>query len=102
DCVGFEWDGDSLVARRPIFAGKAFARVRWNGARPQVASVRPNTFRPRDPDESRNARAETIPLGDVQVRARVVGFEQSEGEVADLTEADIIVSGGRAMQGPDN
>ena len=102
DCVGFEWDGEGLVARRPIFAGKAFARVRWSDARPQVASVRPNTFRPRDPDESRRAKAETIPLGDVKVRARVVGFEQSEGETADLTEADIIVSGGRAMQGPDN
>src|SRR5204862_3247695 len=45
---------------------------------------------------------ETIALGDVKVRARVVGFEASEGEMADLTEATIIVSGGRAMQGPEN
>jgi electron transfer flavoprotein alpha subunit len=36
------------------------------------------------------------------VRARVTSFEATEGGVADLTEANIIVSGGRAMAGPDN
>src|SRR2546427_42107 len=82
---------------RPIFAGKAFARVAWSASRPQVASVRPNTFTPSTPDPSRKAAVETIALGDVKVRARVVGFEASEGETADLTEANIIVSGGRAM-----
>ena len=102
DCVAFEWGNDGLVARRPIFAGKAFARVAWSASRPQVASVRPNTFTPATADASRKAAVETIALGDVKVRARVVGFEQSEGEVADLTEANIIVSGGRAMQGPEN
>jgi len=102
DCVGFQWDGGALVARRPIFAGKAFAHVRWSAARPQVASVRPNTFRPKEGDAGRKATVETLALGDVKVRARVVGFEKSEGEMLDLTEADIIVSGGRAMQGPEN
>jgi electron transfer flavoprotein alpha subunit len=102
DCVGFEWKDGALVARRPIFAGKAFARAVWNAARPQTASVRPNTFAPLQADPSRSAPVERIALGDVKIRARAVGFEQSEGEMADLTEADIIVSGGRAMQGPDN
>ena len=102
DCVGFEWNGDGLVARRPVFAGKAFARVAWGAARPQAASIRPNTFRPLDPDGSRKATVQTLALPDVAVRARVTGFEKEEGEMADLTEADIIVSGGRAMQGPEN
>jgi electron transfer flavoprotein alpha subunit len=102
DCVGFEWDGDALVARRPIFAGKAFARVGWNAARPRMATVRPNTFRPRDPDPSRKAAVESVTPGEVKVRARVAALEASEAGMADLTEADIIVSGGRAMQGPEN
>jgi electron transfer flavoprotein alpha subunit len=100
DCVGFEWQGEVLVARRPIFAGKAFARVAWSSARPQLASVRPNTFRPKE--AARQAQVESIQLGDVRVRARAVRFERTEGETLDLTEADIIVSGGRAMQGPEN
>ena len=102
DCVGFEWDGDALVARRPIFAGKAFARVGWNAARPRMATVRPNTFRPRDPDASRKASVESVTPAPVKVRARVAALEASEAEMADLTEADVIVSGGRAMQGPEN
>ena len=102
DCVGFEWKDGGLVARRPVYAGKAFARVAWSAARPQVASVRPNTFTPMTPDGSRKAAVERIAMGDVKARAHVVGFEQSEGEMVDLTEANIIVSGGRAMQGPEN
>jgi electron transfer flavoprotein alpha subunit len=102
DCVGFEWSGDGLTARRPVFAGKAFARVGWSAKRLQAASIRPNTFRPPNPDASRKASLQTLALGDVPVHARVTGFEKSEGETLDLTEADIIVSGGRAMQGPEN
>jgi electron transfer flavoprotein alpha subunit len=102
DCVGFAWKDGALTARRPIYAGKALATVAWNEARPMIASIRPNTFAPRPADASRKAAVEKLALGDVAVRARVTGFEASEGEMADLTEADIIVSGGRAMQGPDN
>lgn len=102
DCVEFEWRGGALAARRPVFAGKAFAWATWGASRPQAASIRPNTFAPLPTDPSRTARVDRISLGDVKVRARVVGFEKSEGETADLTEANIIVSGGRAMQGPEN
>ena len=102
DCVGFEWKDGALIAHRPIFAGKAFGRVAWSAARPQAASVRPNTFTPLAPDASRKAAVERLAMGPAKVRARVVGFEKSEGETVDLTEADIIVSGGRAMQGPEN
>jgi electron transfer flavoprotein alpha subunit len=103
DCVGFEWKDGGLVARRPIFAGKAFARVAYGPARPQVASVRPNTYPAAAADAGRSAAVESLALGDgVKVRARVASFEATEGGVADLTEANIIVSGGRAMGGPDN
>jgi electron transfer flavoprotein alpha subunit len=67
-----------------------------------MATVRPNTFTPMEPDQSRIAEVEKVPQPLVKPRARVVGFEKSEGEMLDLTEANIIVSGGRAMQGPEN
>jgi electron transfer flavoprotein alpha subunit len=102
DCTGFEMREGDLVARRPIFAGKAFGKVAWNKARPRIATVRPNTFAPLEPDPARKLEIDKIPLGAVKTRARVVGFEKSEGEMLDLTEANIIVSGGRAMQGPEN
>ncbi|TMQ58769.1 MAG: electron transfer flavoprotein subunit alpha/FixB family protein [Candidatus Eisenbacteria bacterium] len=102
DCTEFAFHNGDLTARRPIFAGKAFGRVAWNAARPRIATVRPNTFTPLEPDTSRKAKVENVPIGPVKARARVVGFERSEGEMLDLTEANIIVSGGRAMQGPEN
>ena len=102
DCTGFELKEGELIARRPIFAGKAFGKVAWNKARPRLATVRPNTFTPLAPDPARKASVEKIALPAVRVRAHVVGFEKSEGEMLDLTEANIIVSGGRAMQGPEN
>jgi len=102
DCTAFELRDGELVARRPIFAGKAFGNVVWSQARPRLATIRPNTFTPLTPDTARKGSLETIPLPPVNVRARVVGHEASEGEMLDLTEANIIVSGGRAMQGPEN
>ena len=102
DCTAFELKDGDLIARRPIFAGKAFGRVAWDQARPRLATVRPNTFTPLEPSASRTAAVESIPMPAVNVRAKVVGFEKSEGEMLDLTEANIIVSGGRAMQGPEN
>ncbi|MBI4364882.1 MAG: electron transfer flavoprotein subunit alpha/FixB family protein [Candidatus Latescibacteria bacterium] len=102
DCVGFEIRDGELVARRPIYAGKAFGRVSWSTARPRIATVRPNTFAALPADAARKAEVEKVALEAVNVRARVVGFEKSEGEMLDLTEANIIVSGGRAMQGPEN
>ena len=102
DCTGFEVKDGDLIARRPIFAGKAFGKVAWSAPRPRLATIRPNTFTPLEPDASRKASVEKVPLPEVNARARVVGFEKSEGEMLDLTEANIIVSGGRAMQGPEN
>jgi electron transfer flavoprotein alpha subunit len=102
DCTGFELHDGDLIARRPVFAGKAFGKVAWNRARPRLATIRPNTFAPLGPDPSRKAPVEKVDLPPVKARARVIGFEKSEGEMLDLTEANIIVSGGRAMQGPEN
>ena len=102
DCTGFELHDGDLLARRPVFAGKALAKIAWSAARPRLATIRPNTFAPLGPDPSRKAPVERVDLPPVEARARVIGFEKSEGEMLDLTEANIIVSGGRAMQGPEN
>ena len=102
DCVGFEIEGGQLLARRPIFAAKATGRVAWNASRPRVAGVRPNTFAVPTPDASRKTEVEAIALGTVKTRARVVGQEKADGGMLDVTEANVVVSGGRAMQGPEN
>jgi electron transfer flavoprotein alpha subunit len=92
-----------LECIRPIYAGKALARVRLTMV-PAMATLRPNVFSPAEPDESRSAEAvEFAPeLTPEKVRGQVAGIQAGEGQKIELTEADVIVSGGRGMKGPEN
>jgi electron transfer flavoprotein alpha subunit len=100
DCVSFEVDGGRLVATRPIYAGKALARVRLKGD-PQVVTVRANVFAAPEPEIGRSAIVEPVAADVEGVRARVVELAgAAEGEV-DVAEADIIVTGGRGVGGPE-
>ncbi len=101
DVTDAEADGDGIVVTRPVFAGKALARVRAL-ATPAVLSIRPNVFAARR--SPRDALAEDVAV-DVDADAggyRVKGFEASQGAALDVAEAAIVVSGGRGMKGPEN
>jgi electron transfer flavoprotein alpha subunit len=102
DCTALRAEGGRLTATRPIYAGKVFAEVAWDRA-PAVASLRPKIFEPIAPDASRVAAVEALPVpvaeGDLKVRTVEVKAA-AQGKV-DLTEAEIIVSGGRGMKGPE-
>ncbi len=100
DCTALEIDGGRLLATRPIFAGKALAWVKLNGD-PQMASVRPNVLAAPEPAEAASAAVEPVAAAVGDVRARVVDVVGSgEGEL-DVAEADVIVSGGRGVGGPE-
>jgi electron transfer flavoprotein alpha subunit len=103
DCTGLEWQEGALVATRPVYAGKAIQRVRL-ATRPALASLRPRAF---EATESRAGRPATVePLAfdfeAARARVRVVEIGAAEGGKVDLTEAEIIVSGGRGLRGPEN
>ncbi len=95
--------GQQLECVRPIYAGKAYARVRLLMA-PAIATLRPNVFSLGAPDTGRSAESETfIPeLTADQIRASVKETKVAAGQKVELTEANIIVSGGRGMKGPEN
>ncbi|MBN2338342.1 MAG: electron transfer flavoprotein subunit alpha/FixB family protein [Acidobacteria bacterium] len=103
DCIEIHADGGRLECVRPIYAGKAYARVRL-AMTPGMATLRPNVFSLGDPDTGRNAEAVdfTPELTPAQFRAAVREVQASEGQKVELTEANIIVSGGRGMKGPEN
>jgi len=96
-------EGNRLECLRPIYAGKALARVRPLSA-PAMATLRPNVFSVTDPDAIRAATVEEFApsLEPSKVRARTVGMVSGAGQKIELTEASIIVSGGRGMKGPEN
>ena len=100
DCTAFEIADGRLLVTRPIYAGKALAQVRLKGD-PQMATVRPNVLPAPEPDESAAAVVEPVAAAAGDVRARVVDIVGAgEGEL-DVAEANIIVSGGRGVGGPE-
>ena len=104
DCIEIHIvEGQQLECVRPMFAGKAYARVRLLMS-PAMATLRPNVFSPGAPDTSRNGEAESFApeLSPDQIHASVKEVQVSAGQKIELTEANIIVSGGRGMKGPEN
>jgi electron transfer flavoprotein alpha subunit len=104
DCIeAHVIEGGQLECVRPVFAGKAYARVRLLMT-PAMATLRPNVFSLGAPDTARSAESETFTpeLSPEQIHATVKEVQASAGQKIELTEANIIVSGGRGMKGPEN
>jgi electron transfer flavoprotein alpha subunit len=104
DCVEFSLEAGNLVAKRPIYAGKAYATVTYKDSVPQIATARPNVLPLNEPDAGRSAQVvdADFSLDDSQLKTKVIEFQQEAGGKIDLTEAERIVSGGRGMKGPEN
>jgi electron transfer flavoprotein alpha subunit len=98
DCTDVKIDGGKLVAVRPMYAGKCFGEVVFNTT-PAMASLRPNVFAAVE-----NAKAAAVTKVDVAVdapKSKVLEVQKDTSGKVDLTEANIIISGGRGMKGPD-
>ena len=101
DCLDVKIVDGRLLATRPMYAGKCSGDVAVS-AFPQMASLRPNVF-----SMVENARnAEVIKfdaaLDAGQLKTKVLEVQKDTTGKVDLTEANIIVSGGRGMKGPEN
>lgn len=100
DAVGLKYEGGWEV-RRPIFAGKCFADVTPKSAM-AVVGIRPNAFILQE--KAGPATGETFDAGTsgIDPKAVVKNIEAAGGGKIELTEAEIIVSGGRGIKGPEN
>ena len=102
DCVQMLLKDGNLEVKRPIFAGKAFASFTFK-ASPQMASLRPNVFPLIEPVESQGELIKKeVVIPEDQVKDKIVESLKAEGAELDVTEADIVVTGGRGMKGPEN
>lgn len=93
----------TLRGRRPVYSGKAYARVAIPHARPAVATLRPNVF----PAASRGrGAAEVVAVESAlpadRIRVRAIRVERAVEQQLDVAEAPIIVSGGRGLKAPEN
>ena len=102
DCTKVEVKDGDLEFTRPVFAGKAFLTVRLKGL-PQLATLRPNVF---PLAEKMEAAGEVVKknaaIPDGAIKGKVAEISKGEGGDIDVTEAEVIISGGRGMKGPEN
>jgi len=101
DCVDLSVSGGKLVAKRPMYAGKAYAMVEAV-KEPQIASVRPNSFAIEETAGAGAVEKVSVSLDTSKIKMEVKSLELAASEEPDQTEAEIIVSGGRGMKGPEN
>ncbi len=101
DCVALKADGGDIIATRPVYAGKGLVDVRVKTGI-KVFTLRPNVFTAGAPQGvAGNIEKVSVSLDPGDFGSTVKEVKVATGR-PDVTEADIIVSGGRGLKGPEN
>ncbi len=102
DVTAVRWMDEPMTVVRPIYGGKVLAEVSFPSM-PAVVTVRPNTFGLGGPGESAGEFFERqVGISPDRVGTKVIRIEEKTKGKVDLTEADVIVSGGHGMRAPEN
>lgn len=106
DCTKLEVDTEKrvLLGTRPAFGGNLMATIICEKHRPQIATVRHKVMQPAQYDEHRLGEVvvHTIEPNAITERTRIIDVIKEIESTINIAEADIIVSGGRGIQSPDN
>ncbi|MFH1577620.1 MAG: electron transfer flavoprotein subunit alpha [Candidatus Omnitrophota bacterium] len=106
DCTGLDIDPVKkiLLQTRPAFGGNIMATIITPNHRPQMATVRHKVMQPMEPDKQRKTKIirEKFDLSLYASRTKLLDIIEEVETLVNLTEADIIVSGGRGMGKPEN
>lgn len=102
DCTQLAFEGGKIKARRPVYSGKATAEVEFIGAGPQVATVRANALGIPKPDTGKSAETLKVAVDVGATKTKVLEVVQGSTGRPDVTEASIVVSGGRSLKSAEN
>ena len=106
DCTGLDIDEKErlLLQTRPAFGGNIMATIITPNHRPQMSTVRHKVMK--EPELNKSHKAEVIKkkYGDdiLSSRTKIIDIVEEIEETINLSEADIIVSGGRGIGSPEN
>jgi len=101
DATALEASGGTISVTRPRYAGKVFGKTAVS-AKPVVVSIRPNIFQPADNARAGEVQSLNVDLGNADFGAVVKEIKAAASEKMDVSEAPIVISGGRGLQSPDN
>ncbi len=106
DCTGLDIEPEKkiLLQTRPAFGGNIMATIISPDYRPQMATVRHKVMQPMEPDKKRKGKVirESFDGSLYASRTKLLDIVEEVEALVNLAEADIIVSGGRGIGGPEN
>ena len=106
DCTGLAIDPETgnLLQTRPAFGGNIMATILTPSTRPQMATVRHKVMKEAAVDGARKGEVLVHEIADALLKSRTkrLHFEPEKESTVSIAEADIVVSGGRGMQKPEN
>lgn len=102
DVTSIKVEGDDIVVTHPVYSGKAIATLAISGS-PAVIAARPSAFTAAKVDGAAAQIEAVTPIGDPAAsRVKVTELKASGGAKLDVSEAAIVVSGGRGLKGPEH
>jgi electron transfer flavoprotein alpha subunit len=103
DCTRVDVKDGRFEFTRPVYAGKALLTFELTSS-PRVATLRPNVFPVGQPAAGASGQVVRESVGGPadRTRAEVTEVIGGQGEEIDVAEADVVISGGRGMKGPEN
>jgi electron transfer flavoprotein alpha subunit len=103
DCVSIDFEGGAVKVKRPVYSGKVYANVVTTKDGIKMASIRPNVYPPAQKGAGRAERIDiALPIGEDAIHGKVREFEGTTAGRKDVTEADVIVAGGRSLKSEEN
>lgn len=104
DCTQLELSSESFCLRRPMYAGKCSAEVHFLNSAMKIVLMRPNQLPVNEPNPSAMSTSEVreFPLAQTDIRTKVKEIVKGASEKVDLTEANLIISGGRGMKNAES
>jgi electron transfer flavoprotein alpha subunit len=101
DCTELSLSDGALRVKRPVYSGKVYAELE-SRSEVKMASIRPNIYPPATGSGSAEVVDVAVSLGDGDLRGRVKELVLGSDGKKDLTEAEVIVSGGRSLKSGEN
>lgn len=102
ELVDFKFEGEKLIGSRPLYAGKCIADVEILGNAPKFVTVRPNALGLVETPTAGSGSVVDLSGNAGNIRAKIKEIVKGASGKVDLTEANIIVSGGRALKSKEN
>jgi electron transfer flavoprotein alpha subunit len=101
DCTELAWSNGALRVKRPVYSGKVVLELESSAAL-QMASIRPNVFAAASAGGSAEVVDVPVSIAEGDIRGRVKETVRTSSGKKDLTEAEVIVSGGRSLKSAEN